>query len=127
MGIYASLYHAMTAGQERSVPIYKRVETRRNTDVRARVLGVMDAPHPHGAPEREVEAESTAFVICHALGLDTSKASFPYVAVWASRERDEDPLKLIATSGQRITKAATRILDALSAKSMAPPGVATVA
>ncbi len=82
---------------------------------------------PHGAPEREVEAESTAFVICHALGLDTSKASFPYVAVWASRDRDEDPLKLIATSGQRITTAATRILDALCAKSMAPPGVTAVA
>jgi len=82
---------------------------------------------PHGAPEREVEAESTAFVICHALGLDTSKASFPYVAVWASRDRDEDPLKLIATSGQRITQAATRILDALCAKSMAAPAVAAVA
>ena len=82
---------------------------------------------PHDSPEREVEAESTAFVICHALGLDTSKASFPYVAVWASRDRDEDPLKLIATSGQRITKGATRILDALCANSMAHPGTAAVA
>ncbi len=82
---------------------------------------------PHGAPEREVEAESTAFVICHALGLDTSKASFPYVAVWASKDRDEDPLKLIATSGQRITKAATRILDALCAESKAPGHAHSVA
>jgi hypothetical protein len=50
---------------------------------------------PHGAPEREVEAESTAFIICHALALDTSKASFPYVALWASRDQYEDPLKML--------------------------------
>jgi antirestriction protein ArdC len=68
---------------------------------------------PHGAPEREVEAESTAFVVCHALELDTSKASFPYVATWASRGPDQDPLKIIALSGQRIATAATRILNAL--------------
>jgi hypothetical protein len=68
---------------------------------------------PHGTPEREVEAESTAFVVCHALGLDTSKASFPYVGVWASRDQQEDALKLIAASGERIASAATRILDRL--------------
>jgi hypothetical protein len=75
---------------------------------------------PHGAPEREVEAESTAFVICHALGLDTGNASFPYVATWASRDRAEDPLKMIVASGQRIAKAATSILDALCADSHSP-------
>ncbi len=71
------------------------------------------AGDPHGAPEREVEAESTAFVVCHALGLDTGKASFPYVATWASRSAYQDPLKTIAASGQRITTAASRILTAL--------------
>jgi len=71
---------------------------------------------PHGAPEREVEAESTAFVICHALGLDTSKASFPYVALWASRDQHEDPLEMIAASGERIARTATRILDQLCAE-----------
>lgn len=78
------------------------------------------AGDPHGAPEREVEAESTAFVICHALGLDTSKASFPYVATWASRGPDQDPLKTIASSGQRIATAATRILTALCGDSNIP-------
>jgi hypothetical protein len=53
-------------------------------------------------------------------GFDTSKASFPYVAVWANRELDEDPLKMIAASGQRITQPATRILDAPCAESKAP-------
>ncbi|HXA69637.1 MAG TPA: hypothetical protein VNW24_04250, partial [Stellaceae bacterium] len=61
---------------------------------------------PHGTPEREVEAESTAFVVCHALGLDTGAASFPYVGTWASRD-GEDPLALVAQSGQRIATAAT--------------------
>jgi O-methyltransferase involved in polyketide biosynthesis len=31
----------------------------------------------------ELEAESTAYVICQALGLDTSDYSFGYVAGWA--------------------------------------------
>ena len=65
----------------------------------------------HSRPECEVEAESTAFVVCHALGLDTSGYSFPYVASWAGA--GERALKAIATSGQRITRAATTILDAL--------------
>jgi antirestriction protein ArdC len=85
------------------------------------------AGHPHGAPEREVEAESTAFVICHALGLDTSKASFPYVAAWASRDRDEDPLKIIAASGQRIATAAMLILNALCGDPNTPSEASAIA
>ncbi len=33
---------------------------------------------------RECQAESTAFVVCNALGLDTSDYSFAYVAGWSS-------------------------------------------
>jgi len=73
-----------------------------------------------------VEAESTAFVICHALGLDTSKASFPYVATWASRSLDQDPLKIIA-SGQRIATAATWILNALCGDPNIPPEASAIA
>ena len=65
---------------------------------------------PHGTPEREVEAESTAFVVCHALGLDTGAASFPYVASWA---RGDNALDMVAASGERIAKTARRLLDAL--------------
>jgi hypothetical protein len=82
---------------------------------------------PHGAPELEVEAESTAFVICHSLGFDTGKASFPYVAVWANRDRDEDPLKIIAASGQRIATTASRILNALCTDSNVSSQAAVVA
>jgi hypothetical protein len=64
---------------------------------------------PHGTPERHVEAESTAFVVCHALGLNTGTASFPYVSTWASRD-GEDPVALVAQSGQRIATATSRRL-----------------
>jgi antirestriction protein ArdC len=68
------------------------------------------AENHHSAPEREVEAESVAFIVCHALGVDTSSISFPYVGSWA---RGEDPLAMIAKSGQRILSAANRILGPL--------------
>jgi antirestriction protein ArdC len=70
---------------------------------------------PHGVAHREVEAESTAFVVCHALGLDTGEKSFNYVGAWGD---GENALKLIAESGQRIAKAATTILDALTGEAV---------
>lgn len=33
---------------------------------------------------KEVEAESVAFVVCSAFGMDTSEYSFPYIAGWSS-------------------------------------------
>jgi antirestriction factor ArdC-like protein len=64
----------------------------------------------HERPVQEVEAESVAFVVCHALGLDSSGYSFPYVAGWA---QGDDALKLVAESGERIAKTARKLLDAL--------------
>lgn len=58
---------------------------------------------------RELEAESTAFVVCKALGLDTGEYSFSYIAEWSGKEAIET-LKLC---GQRIQKAANTILAAL--------------
>jgi antirestriction protein ArdC len=63
----------------------------------------------HGRPEKEVEAESVAFVVCDALGLDTSCKSFGYVASWMT---DAGP-NAIKTSADRIAKAAKTVLDAL--------------
>lgn len=56
----------------------------------------------------EVEAESVAYVVCSALGLDTSGYSLPYVARWANGD-----LKLVSQTADRVVKAAGRILDAL--------------
>jgi antirestriction protein ArdC len=63
----------------------------------------------HGRPEREVEAESVAYVVCDALGLDTSGSSFGYVASWA-QQAGKDAIK---SSADRIARAAKTILDAL--------------
>lgn len=72
----------------------------------------------HGADEhhsralKEVEAESTSFVVCHALGLDTSSFALPYVASWA-----EGDLDAVAAAGENIRRASMTILDALHATS----------
>jgi hypothetical protein len=64
----------------------------------------------HSSPEREVEAESVAFVVCHALGIDSAEYSLPYVATWA---HGTDALKKVTEVGSRIQKTALTLLDAL--------------
>lgn len=44
----------------------------------------VDAKEKKDAATREVEAESTAYVVCQYFGLDTSDYSFGYVAGWGS-------------------------------------------
>lgn len=58
----------------------------------------------------ELEAESTAYVVCQSLGLDTGDYSFGYVATWAGG--GEEAIAGIKASGQRIQKAAATILGA---------------
>jgi hypothetical protein len=50
------------------------------------------------------------FIVSHTLGLDTGVYSFPYIASWGS---GDDATKRVRASGERITKAARLILDAL--------------
>lgn len=56
----------------------------------------------------ELEAESTAYVVCQALGLDTSDYSSGYVATWAGGG-DQASAEITASS-QNIQKAAVTIL-----------------
>jgi antirestriction protein ArdC len=59
----------------------------------------------------ELEAESTAYVICQALGIDTSGYSFGYVATWAG---GGDPaIASIKGSCDRIQKTAAAILGSI--------------
>lgn len=58
---------------------------------------------------KEVEAESTAFVVLQALGLDTSGYSFGYVAVWSKGSKEA-----VRAVANRVQKTARTILDALS-------------
>jgi hypothetical protein len=59
----------------------------------------------------ELEAESTAYVVCNALGLDTSAYSLGYVTTWAGG--GDEAAAGIKASGQRIQNAASCLLDAL--------------
>lgn len=54
----------------------------------------------------EVEAESVAFIVAHAHGMDTSSYTFPYVAVWGKGDTE-----LVASTADRCVGAAQDILE----------------
>jgi hypothetical protein len=58
----------------------------------------------------ELEAESTVYVVCQALGIDSSDYSFGYVATWAGG--GDQAIDGIKASGERIQKSAATILRA---------------
>lgn len=57
----------------------------------------------------EVEAESTAFVVCSALGIGADEYSIPYVAAWS-----EGKVETIQKVGERVAKTARKILESLA-------------
>jgi antirestriction protein ArdC len=56
---------------------------------------------------REVEAESVGFIVCHALGIDTSANSLGYLASYGGRST----MQLVEDSKDRINQAAKKILS----------------
>jgi hypothetical protein len=56
-------------------------------------------------PEAEVEAESVAFIVAEAHGLDTSRYTLPYVTGWS-----EGDLELLARSAERVISTSHTIL-----------------
>jgi antirestriction protein ArdC len=56
----------------------------------------------------ELEAESTAYVVCNSLGIDSSDYSLGYVSVWAGG--GDAAAAAIKASGERIQKTAAQIL-----------------
>lgn len=56
--------------------------------------------------EKEVQAESVAYVVASRLGLDTSEYSFGYIAAWGTKELSE-----LKSSLSQIQKAAETIID----------------
>lgn len=65
---------------------------------------------------RETEAEAVAFVVCHAIGLETSSASQDYIQIY------DGDAKLLRASLEHIQKSANQILSAIGAEiSSAPP------
>jgi antirestriction protein ArdC len=65
----------------------------------------------------ELEAESTAYVVCECLGIDSSDYSFGYVANWAGG--GDEAIAAIRIVGERIQKTAGQILDGLDEQASA--------
>ena len=70
--------------------------------------------HAGGNPEKdsrtcEVEAESTAYVVCKQLGLDIGDYSFPYIARWPSGKGMEELLGAAATIQRTADRMITEI------------------
>lgn len=57
----------------------------------------------------EVEVESVAYVVCHAVGLETGEYSFPYVTRWA-----EGSVDIVKDTAERVVACARAILDRLA-------------
>jgi len=57
---------------------------------------------------KELEAESVAFVVCSALGLESAEYSFGYVLGWAGGE--DEALRGIKASASRIQRGAAAVL-----------------
>jgi hypothetical protein len=87
----------LSGAQEMKTLIHElaHVVLHRNTDLYDRALA-------------EVEAESVAFVVASALGLDTSDYSFPYVARWGGGDAE-----LVAATAQRVITAAGDLLGSV--------------
>ncbi len=58
----------------------------------------------------EVEAESVAYLIGAAHGMDTASYSLPYVATWAG---GKDPAATVRATAERVVRTARTILDTL--------------
>jgi hypothetical protein len=65
---------------------------------------------PKDKKVRETEAEAVAFVVCHAIGLDTNSASSDYIQLYNG---DKETLM---DSLERIQKTASEILEAVMDK-----------
>ena len=57
---------------------------------------------------QEIEVESVAYIVCDAIGLDTSDYSFAYVARWS-----EGLTELVKDTAERVVVCAKQILDGL--------------
>jgi hypothetical protein len=72
----------------------------------------------------EVEAESVAYIVAAAHGLDTSADSLPYVAGWLATTKE--PAETISATANRVIHAAHQVLTALETVQFGdgrPPGL----
>ena len=79
---------------------------------------------------REVEAESVAFLVTAAHGLDSDDYTFPYVATWAAGPAATDGVPIgdiITRTGTRVMRAAGQIIDTTLMPATPDPTTAALA
>ncbi len=65
--------------------------------------------------DAEVEAESVAYLVVTAAGMNTDDYSFPYIAGWIGQR---DPAEVLEATGRRVLATAHTILDGVDATDM---------
>lgn len=63
-----------------------------------------------GRDDKELEAESVAYIVCNAMGVDSAEYSFGYIAHWAGKGAD----KGFKASAERIVKAAQSVIEGVN-------------
>lgn len=98
-------------GVRADVPALQQAKTLTHEIVHALLHSKTSEAHDYQLGE--LEAETGAYLVLNAMGLDTSDYSFAYLANWTRSEESMDDL--IAASA-RATKAADEIVDAITTK-----------
>jgi antirestriction protein ArdC len=131
---YSVTYEALTGGRkgycaptEHRIVIESAMAPNRQVKVLvheiAHALGVDYTDYSRG--DAEVIVEAAAFIVCGALGLDTSSESLPYVAAWGEAN-DLDALKSYAATVDEIAGKLEEALG-LGRKSTGPAAEAVAA
>lgn len=79
-----------------------------------RVEGIETTDKIPGKSEKEVQAESSAYMICSHLGLKTDRSAFGYVANYAHKSDDpKENIRFLRKNLDTICKCANKIIDTL--------------
>ena len=104
----------------REVRVRKDVDDAQAVKTLAHELGHLLLPPEAGEPQsgwcrglREVEAESVAYMVTQAHGLDSAQYTFSYVAGWASQAATDETsvADVVANTGARVVGAVDTILS----------------
>lgn len=101
--------------EERRIRIEARNDERQQVKTLAHEIAhAMLHEHATDRPVAEPEAESVAYVVCHALGIDSGAYFFGYVTTWAGGRTEA--VSAIKVAGSRIQRTANDILSRLDAR-----------
>lgn len=106
--------NGVTRWLDRTVSVRPQLEAAQAVKTLAHELGHIICDHgTDPRPPRnlaEVEAESIAYIVCAALGIESDDYTFPYVARWSDGDID-----LVKTTADRVVSRANAVLTQLNA------------